>query len=163
MPESKLKLGMRTIKKVIAHLGLGCSNCGWNLAPCDIHHVVEQCNGGSDEHSNLTLLCPNCHRLAHAGKLITFKSLEEHFSEVDVNEVFDGLSKFNRRAKARIKSDRIANRCLLIEDRKQKILSSGIDLSKRGWQTSLGKFLGISSQKAAVWAKKHMSELLTNC
>lgn len=107
MPESKLKLGMRTIKKVITNLGLGCSNCGWNLAPCDVHHIVEQRNGGSDEHSNLTLLCPNCHRLAHAGKIRTFKSLEEHFSEVDANEVFDGLSKFNRRAKARIKTNRI--------------------------------------------------------
>lgn len=139
-PESKLKLGMRTIKKVIARLKLGCSNCGWDLAPGDVHHIVEQCNGGSDEHSNLTLLCPNCHRLAHVGKLTTFKTLEEHFGEVNVNEVFDDLPKFSREAKARIKAAKTSNKNDFIEERKQRILSSRIDLSKRGWQTSLGKF-----------------------
>lgn len=162
MPETKLKLGMRTIKKVVTQLGLGCSNCGWDLAPCDIHHIVEQRHGGSDDHDNLTLLCPNCHRLAHVGKITKFKNIEDQFREVGNDKVFHGLPKFSRVAKIKIKSAKIEDRRKGFEERKQLILASGIDFSKWGWQTSLGKILGISSQKSAIWIKKHMPELLKN-
>lgn len=60
-----------------AHHGEGCAACGWRIAPalqsvggeygCGLHahHVVPLAAGGSDEESNLVLLCPNHHELAH--------------------------------------------------------------------------------------------------
>lgn len=59
----------RTITKILLRLKLGCSICGWKESVCDIHHIngrkIENCN----DHSNLCYLCPNCHRLADAGKI----------------------------------------------------------------------------------------------
>lgn len=56
----------RTRTKVLRRLGLArCSKCGWSLGTPDIHHI----SGKSREHTNLVVLCPNHHRLAHEGKL----------------------------------------------------------------------------------------------
>jgi predicted HNH restriction endonuclease len=67
--ETIYELSKRTVQKILKRLNLGCSNCGWNQTTCDIHHIngrkIEDC----DNHNNLSLLCPNCHRMAHEGKL----------------------------------------------------------------------------------------------
>lgn len=44
---------------------IGCCICGWNDTVIDLHHIVPKSQGGSDDNSNLTPLCPNCHRKAH--------------------------------------------------------------------------------------------------
>lgn len=69
----------RTVSKILRRLGLGCSVCGWNEASCDIHHIEGKKIPECHKHSNLSLLCPNCHRLVHAGKIekSSLKSLEE--------------------------------------------------------------------------------------
>lgn len=63
------ELSSRTISKIFKRLNLGCSNCNWNEGTCDIHHIngrkIVDCNN----HNNLSLLCPNCHRLAHEKKI----------------------------------------------------------------------------------------------
>lgn len=41
-----------------------CYNCGWDEATCDLAHVTARKNGGEAHPNNLTVLCPNCHRLA---------------------------------------------------------------------------------------------------
>lgn len=51
--------GMSTIK---------CSICGWD-GPCDRHRIVFGMNGGRYKTGNITILCPNCHRLLHLGRL----------------------------------------------------------------------------------------------
>lgn len=71
----------RTAKKILNRLNIGCSNCGWNEASCDTHHIIEKNNGGSNDHSNLTYLCPNCHRLAHYGKIPKYITLEEQIGD----------------------------------------------------------------------------------
>lgn len=43
-----------------------CMNCGWDKAKCDRHRLVPG-NGYTIE--NVKILCPNCHRLVHAGLL----------------------------------------------------------------------------------------------
>ena len=70
-PTSILDLSKRTAVKIIKRMGLGCSRCGWHVEGVanDIHHILPKKNGGSDDHHNLTILCPNCHRLAHSGKI----------------------------------------------------------------------------------------------
>jgi hypothetical protein len=59
----------RTTKKIIERFNLKCCICGWNESTCDIHHIngrnIEDCHN----HNNLTILCPNHHRLVHNGKL----------------------------------------------------------------------------------------------
>ena len=62
------ELSKRTISKIFKRMNLPCSKCGWFVKNVvgDIHHIVEQKNGGTDEHTNLTYVCPNCHRMIHS-------------------------------------------------------------------------------------------------
>lgn len=64
-------ISKRTISKIVKRMNLKCSNCGWYVegAVGDIHHILEVKNGGTDDMSNLTYLCPNCHRMVHSGVL----------------------------------------------------------------------------------------------
>lgn len=79
--KSILDVSTRTAHKIIKRIGLGCCVCGWNESTCDIHHIngkkVENFNG----HWNLTLLCPNHHRMFHTKKLKKedVKTLDEYF------------------------------------------------------------------------------------
>lgn len=47
-----------------------CERCGWaNFAGLQVHHKIQRCDGGTDEHENLELLCSNCHTEHHLGYL----------------------------------------------------------------------------------------------
>ncbi len=46
-----------------------CIICNWE-GPCDRHRIVFGVNNGKYEKGNVTILCPNCHRLLHLGKLV---------------------------------------------------------------------------------------------
>lgn len=72
---SLFDLSKRTISKILRRLKLPCSLCGWfvNGVVCDIHHIIERKSGGTDEHTNLTYICPNCHRLVHSNKIDSSK------------------------------------------------------------------------------------------
>jgi predicted HNH restriction endonuclease len=63
------ELSSRTVQKIIKRLGLGCSSCGWDKGSCDIHHIEGRKITDPHNHKNLTLLCPNCHRLVHEDKI----------------------------------------------------------------------------------------------
>ena len=80
-PTSLLELSKRTISKICRRLKIGCSNCEWKEEICDIHHILARKDGGTDEHTNLTYLCPNCHRLAGKGKLTKFINLQEFLGD----------------------------------------------------------------------------------
>lgn len=66
---SILDLSKRTVEKILRRMKFGCSRCGWSEDVCDIHHIVERKNGGSNNHENLSYVCPNCHRMIHSGKI----------------------------------------------------------------------------------------------
>lgn len=66
---SILDISSRTMRKIFIRLGIGCSNCGWSEASCDVHHINGRKIENADSHNNLCYLCPNCHRLVHSGKL----------------------------------------------------------------------------------------------
>jgi uncharacterized protein with PIN domain len=68
---SLFDLSKRTISKILKRMSLPCSLCNWFVEKvvCDIHHINEKKNGGTDEHTNLTYVCPNCHRLIHNGNI----------------------------------------------------------------------------------------------
>ena len=69
--KSIAELSNRTVTKIFKRLGLGCSNCGWIEGTCDIHHINGRKIPNCDNHNNLSLLCPNCHRLVHENKIKT--------------------------------------------------------------------------------------------
>ncbi len=79
--KSLFDLSKRTISKILVRLNTSCSICGWNVASCDLHHIVPKKNGGSDDHTNLTCVCPNCHRAIHAKKLLPTMTLEDQIGD----------------------------------------------------------------------------------
>lgn len=66
-PQSILEVSSRTAKKITIRMKLECSICGWNKAACDLHHITPKKEGGTNTNSNLTNVCPNCHREIHSG------------------------------------------------------------------------------------------------
>ena len=83
--DTLLHADKNAIIRIIHRLDLGCANCGWNEANCDIHHIKHRANDGSDCPSNLTYICPNCHRLSHTGKLKHSISIVEQVREFWTN------------------------------------------------------------------------------
>jgi hypothetical protein len=73
----------RTIGKIIKRMDIGCSRCGWKEASCDLHHIKGRKIDDPHNHTNLILLCPNCHRLAHNKKidLCGYKTIYDLFGE----------------------------------------------------------------------------------
>jgi len=67
--ESILSVSKRTSSKIIKRINLGCCVCGWKEGSCDIHHISGKNIPNPDNHENLTLLCPNHHRLFHEKKI----------------------------------------------------------------------------------------------
>lgn len=67
-PNSNAVNGL-SLKSELASLRGGvcelCRNHNYNIL--QVHHIVEQAKGGTDELENLQLLCPNCHMTIHSG------------------------------------------------------------------------------------------------
>lgn len=80
-PESILEVSKRTTSKILKRLNFSCSNCNWNEEVCDIHHIKPKEFGGTDEHTNLSYLCPNCHRKAQKGLLKNIINLQEQIGD----------------------------------------------------------------------------------
>ena len=79
---SKGKYRYHISAKIYKQFGdLKCFYCGWDKDKCDIHHIVPRVKGGTDEYSNLTIACPNCHRLIHKDKLKVGLTLEDYKNE----------------------------------------------------------------------------------
>ena len=64
-PNNIFEISSRTMQKILIRLDMSCVRCQWNESTCDIHHIVP----GNNAHKHLIYLCPNCHRLAHRGKI----------------------------------------------------------------------------------------------
>jgi predicted HNH restriction endonuclease len=64
-----------------------CLNCCWDEGTCDLHHIKGRKVENADTCHNITLICPNCHRLIHEGKLdvLTLKTLAQHLKESDLS------------------------------------------------------------------------------
>lgn len=163
MINSIYEISSRTRSKIIKRLNLGCFNCGWDKSSCDLHHILPKSHGGSDSHDNITYICPNCHRLAHEGKISKLVSFTE--------KIGDNWKKVYYPAKAGInpiKNKEIKNRNyreqLRIDDlakinlRKEKILNSNIDFSKFGWVEKVASIIELSPQKVSNWMIVHMKE-----
>lgn len=67
--ERSQRNGLDKIKrKLMAIRGEACEVCAVTMPSKTLihaHHIVPVHNGGLDQQSNLVLLCPNCHAIAH--------------------------------------------------------------------------------------------------
>lgn len=53
-------------RRVIELKGSRCQICGFDCIDIlEVHHVLDVAKGGMNFEDNLTVLCPNCHALAH--------------------------------------------------------------------------------------------------
>lgn len=109
-----MQLSSRTLSKLLNRLGISCFKCGWDKASCDVHHIIPKKVGGTDDHSNLTVLCPNCHREAHALKTQDFPTFadlvgdewKKHYfpdgtkSAVVRKQISDGMKRAHKEGRA---------------------------------------------------------------
>jgi hypothetical protein len=84
----KTKQRAKYIKRIHRIYDRRCAICGWIITlgyfknkwfrsgGNEIHHIKSIKDGGTDIENNLILLCPNHHKLAHAG-VITKEQLKE--------------------------------------------------------------------------------------
>ena len=89
-PKTLLEVSKRTISKVLRRMDLPCSCCGFHISGVilDIHHIKPRAKGGTDDMSNLTYICPNCHRVAHTDTSLLTKplvSIEEQLKNANKN------------------------------------------------------------------------------
>ncbi|MGL4759623.1 MAG: HNH endonuclease [Patescibacteria group bacterium] len=56
-----------TVRTIIKQRDVVCKICGAEKE-LQIHHIVWKCFGGTDDPSNLILLCSTCHLHQHNGK-----------------------------------------------------------------------------------------------
>lgn len=89
-PQSILDLSKRTTVKILRRMKLPCSCCGFYIdgVSLDIHHIIPKSDGGLDDMSNLTYICPNCHRIAHTDKSLLKRdliSIEQQLDELNIN------------------------------------------------------------------------------
>lgn len=68
-PKNIYDMSHRTRAKLIRRLKISCSRCGWDEEVGDIHHIEGRKIADPHNHKRLSYLCPNCHRLAEAGKI----------------------------------------------------------------------------------------------
>ena len=47
-----------------------CECCQETVKNRDKHHIISTSKGGTNDKSNITKICPNCHRSVHAGDII---------------------------------------------------------------------------------------------
>ena len=163
------QVSSRTREKIIKRLNLSCFNCKWDKAPCDIHHIIPKSKGGSDHHENLTILCPNCHRLAHYNIIENFINLEEKLGEQWKNVYYiktrNGNSLLEHSKKGNLASLEVRRnkyKSLALE-KINKIKESNIDFSKFGWVEKVSREFNIRHQHVSKLLKKYDADFYHTC
>lgn len=90
--QSSIKRKMLKNQK-IAH----CEYCGNKTKEIlQIHHIDSVANGGNNDLNNLIILCPNCHKAAHAGiiKKDELKKLKKEPNEHKNRDIIEQLNSY---------------------------------------------------------------------
>lgn len=170
--DSILECSKRTVTKIAIRMKLSCFNCGWDKARCDLHHIVPQSKGGTDSPSNLTYICPNCHRLAHTGKLMVFRTFEEVIGDEWKNfynvtpvkktkrlftgKIFSSREDVLQNARQKRTEKAVAKAKAVLDD----FVKAEIDLTVYGWKEKASKVLNVSPQKVTWYLQKYAPHLL---
>lgn len=92
-PKSILDMSKTTTVKLIRRAKISCVICGWDKSTCDIHHIKHKSKKGSNDNSNLIILCPNCHRIAHVNGYEEFGGVENLLKK-SVEHTFKNWKKY---------------------------------------------------------------------
>jgi hypothetical protein len=68
-PNSIFCLDTQLIRKILKIMEIGCCRCGWHEGTCDFHHINGRKIHNANTEYNISLICPNCHRLVHEDKV----------------------------------------------------------------------------------------------
>lgn len=85
-------------RRVLVEAGHRCAIPACRFIEVDVHHIVfwEECK--KHEYDNLIALCPNCHRMAHNGKIdrkslriykANLRFIHDRFSQLEVDILFE--------------------------------------------------------------------------
>lgn len=87
IPKNIFDCSTRTRNKILKRLKVICCVCKWNESVCDIHHIKGRKILDENNHKNLTILCPNHHRLFHKGIIgeNDVKTFEEEYGDTWLN------------------------------------------------------------------------------
>jgi len=68
--DKKLYRDSNPLKKIkLQNKTTPCTQCTWAEGKCDIHHINGRKIPDPHNPTNLTVVCPNCHRLVHEDKI----------------------------------------------------------------------------------------------
>jgi len=162
---------MKLLIRLMKDLKLGCSICGWDKAICDIHHIRGRKIENPHDHTNLMIVCPNCHRLIHTGKIKKIIPLSELIGDQWKSYYYAYIEKRKKiRSSEEVKQLKLEKENRRIENftRLQTSIDlinlSSIDFSKRGWVGEVAKLIGITPQKVSNWMKRNALEIYeTQC
>ena len=62
---TKSRVLKEQLSKIRGGICQKCSNNNYNIL--QVHHIIERSKGGTNDESNLLILCPNCHMTEHLG------------------------------------------------------------------------------------------------
>jgi hypothetical protein len=128
-----------------------CGNDTWlgKILPLELHHKDE--NHYNNELANLQILCPNCHAISapNAGAAVG------HYTR-STKEMSKAKEKALKKEKAIQQGvlvdtiGRVNERILsadIWQERKELIISSGVDLMRFGWKTKVQEATGLTRRQ----------------
>jgi predicted HNH restriction endonuclease len=143
---------------------LSCFNCGWDKDVCYIHHIIPKNKSGSDDHTNLTILCPNCHRLAYKNKIICTKNIKDEIGDAWRKLCYvKHTPKYNHDNLHKSHKTRDINNQFKYNELIKQIKKSDIDFSKYGWVNKVSTRFNISHQHVSSIIKKYDLEFFNSC
>jgi len=180
----KVKNFRKTFRKVaLGSMGRCCQICGYSKCnkALELHHIDP-----TEKETNFTkiiswdrlynelekciLLCANCHREIH-DEVVELPLVYSKFDKTIADSLRSNASLYSQRstheerriAKENFRIKREEQRINNIEERRQKILTSGIDLTRYGWASKLAVHIGIERPPLIRWMKAHMPDVYANC
>ncbi len=76
-------------KALFERFGSKCAMCGATGAPLDVAHILPTASGGTDDDSNLTLLCANCNRSFDRGGISELEFISYLAKLIEGNHHFE--------------------------------------------------------------------------
>lgn len=86
------KLINKKAEKIIAGACYFCPESDYDLL--DVHRIQEGCNGGKYTSGNTVVVCSNCHRKIHSGKIVIDRKYNTTAGRPVLHYWIDGIEKW---------------------------------------------------------------------
>jgi len=109
-----------------------CVKCGTWRQSLHRDHIIAKCNGGSDDPSNIQLLCANCHE-DKTREDLTGRTISEETRAKIKGHPHRGPKHHSPETRAKIGEARKGQ--VFTPETRAKMSTSAKESSKRGWET----------------------------